>query len=631
MTAILSLLPIFGYALIFHILARKKVSVSIFFAISSIIVAIFILGMLDLLKFGTYFVFYGGILSLGYFIYAYKDKVLQALISIPVVVYFLSSILYLYLMQDAAFFFWDEYSHWGAFIKEMYYFGHFYDSSSVAAHLRYPPGISIWDYFIVLPTGFSEGSVYFAYFLLLFSSVLMMYENLIWKQFYWMLLIFASQMTLFATFGHWFSCIYVDHIVGAMFAGMLLSYLVEKYEAKELLLFILPAIAIVLIKEIGLFFVLSFIGLIILIEFYNTKQNNPILFALKKSSKIIFVGFIIFTISFLALKLWNLKQDSLDVPMESQTISAIVKNIISGEKVLKPESEQLVHERFWEVVKHQQLHKEEVSLNYNEFSYGIMNAFKKDIKLSTLGTLIFFTLISLFYYLVLIDEKDKNKILIINLYLLVVSVSYLIILYLSYKVAFGEDALRVPSYVRYMNISILPLLLILFFILVPASNITYNHKLFKGRAGIGLYSFAALLSVLIYVTQPYYKPLYTQLENPFRKQVDAVVPAVLKNIPYKSKLLVVFTIKNNGSLNNILKYSMIPVRATITSHDYFFNKSENEILKDYIKYEYVWFATISQDVMDKNRKILRVKEANQPFTLYKVEKQNNQIQLQPVL
>jgi hypothetical protein len=125
--------------------------------------------------------------------------------------------------------------------------------------------------------------------------------------------------------------------------------------------------------------------------------------------------------------------------------------------------------------------------------------------------------------------------------------------------------------------------------------------------------------------------LYTQLENPFRKQVDAVVPAVLKNIPYKSKLLVVFTIKNNGSLNNILKYSMIPVRATITSHDYFFNKSENEILKDYIKYEYVWFATISQDVMDKNRKILRVKEANQPFTLYKVEKQNNQIQLQPVL
>jgi len=125
MIAIISLLPIFGYAAVFYIYFNKTVSVSIFFSISSIITILFIFGMLDFLKYGTYLLFYGGIgLLLGLIIW-FKDKLFVAANSVPFVMFTFMSIIYLYFMQDAKLFFWDEYSHWGSFIKEMYYFNTF--------------------------------------------------------------------------------------------------------------------------------------------------------------------------------------------------------------------------------------------------------------------------------------------------------------------------------------------------------------------------------------------------------------------------------------------------------------------------------------------------------------------------
>ena len=295
MIAIISLLPIFGYAAIFYIYFKKTVSVSIFFSISSIITILFVFGMLDFLKQGAYLLFYGGMVLLLFLSIWFKDKLFEAVKSVPFIMFTLMSIIYLYLMQDAKFFFWDEYSHWGAFIKEMYYFHHFYDTSSVAAHLNYPPGISIWDYFIVLPTGFNEGKLYFAYFLILFSSTLMMYEKLSFKQVHWIALVFAIQMVVFAGFGHWFSCIYVDHIVGAMFAGLVLTYLVDHFSVKQFILFVFPLSTIVLVKEIGLYFGLASIGLMFILQIVRAKFENgkSLWLNIKEQKQVIFIFFIL--------------------------------------------------------------------------------------------------------------------------------------------------------------------------------------------------------------------------------------------------------------------------------------------------------------------------------------------------
>lgn len=631
MVALFSILPIFGFATLFYIFLKRSVSVSIFFSISFIITILFIFGMLEYLKIGGYLLFYGGTLLLLAMAFIYAKDLIKALKTVPFVMFTLMSIVYLYMMQDAQLFFWDEYSHWGAFIKEMYYFHSFYDASSVAAHLRYPPGISIWDYFIILPTGFKESSIYFAYFLILFSSVLMMYEKLQWRHLHWIVLVFAMQMIVFATYGHWFSSIYVDHIIGALFAGMILSYLTEKYSYKELLYFIFPAISIVLVKEIGLFFTLSFVGLVFIVSFYNSMQNNTIIDSIKDIRKILFVGLIIFISAFLALKFWNARQDSLNVAKEHQTISGIVKSIVSEESVLEKNIEDEVKKRFWEVVNNQQLHKEKVSLNYNEFSYDIMSQYEKELKLSTTGSFIFFLIMISLIYFTQHDKNSKRKSLIIGGYLLFVSVVYLFILFFSFQVGFGNGALRIPSYVRYMNMAMMPLLFLAFFMLLPSYASQYKNDIFKKNINIKLLIFILILAVFTFITKPYFKPLYSQLDNGFRKNVDRVVPSILEHIPAKSKVLVVFPIKNNGSLNNILKYSMIPTNAAIVEDDFFAKKSEQEVLSKYAEYDFIWFVSLNQNIANKSKQILKQKNENQVYTLYKLLKQNNQVEIKPLL
>lgn len=624
MTAILTLLPIFGFATLFNIFFKKNVSVSIFFSITSIITILFVFGMFEFLKFGSYLLFYGGILLLVIMGIIYNNKLFESLKSVPFVMFTTMSIVYLYLMTDAQFFFWDEYSHWGQFIKDMYYFDSFYGANSQITHLNYPPGISIWDYFIVSNTFLSDGNIYFAYFLILFSSTLMMYEKLRFRDIHWILVVFLIQMIIYASFGHWFSCIYVDHIIGAMFAGLILSYLSDNYTNKELFLFIFPLLSIVLVKEIGLFFGLSFLGLVLLLEInrYKINYNQTIFFSIKKSNKIIGILLILFISMILILKVWGIRQESIGVQKEHQTISGITKAIFSDNKVLDDKIEIEVKKRFWTVVNNQQLHKEQVSLNYNEFSYGIMAKFTKDIKLSTTGVMLFFIFMLIILYFIINNKNKRIEVALLYGYMLFVSISYLLILYFSFLVAFGNDALRIPSYVRYMNMSILPMLFIGFSLMLPMYNKENTQKLFSLTL--------VMIFLLGYIVNPYFKPMYSQLENSFRQTSDKITMPILKNVPAKSKLFVVFPIKNNGSLNNILKYSLIPANATISNYK-FETKSFQEMVNIYSKYEYVWFVQLNKELISKNKVFLKGKSNNQAYSLYKIEKTNNNIKFIPVI
>lgn len=629
MIAITALLPIFGYAAIFYIFFKRTVSASIFFSITSLITILFLFGMMGFLKSGTYILFYGGICFLLFLSIWFKDKLFEAVQSVPFIIFTIINIIYCYLMQDAKLFFWDEYSHWGAFIKEMYYFHHFYDASSVAAHVNYPPGISIWDYFIVLPTGFGEGKLYFAYFLILFSSTLMMYEKLSFKQVHWIVLVFSIQMVVFAGFGHWFSSIYVDHVIGAMFAGLLLTYLVDHFDGKQFILFVFPLTAIVLIKEIGLYFGFASIGLILILQIsrFKLESGNSLLSSIKEQKRVFVILSIVALSMVLVLKAWGMRQDSLGVKKEVQTISGITKSIFSDKKVLAKDIETEVKKRFWEVVFYQQLHKEKVSLNYNEFSYGIMPNYKNVIKLSTIGSFLFFILMCIVAYFSINSRNKKIEISIIGSYMLFISIIYLFILYFSFLVAFGNSALRIPSYVRYMDMAILPLMFVGFIFFLPLFQSKSNNNMIQDKRLF--FSSLGVIVILIFITKPYFKPLYSQLENGVRVNIDKATENILRVIPLKSTVFVVFPVKNNGSLNNILKYSLIPGRATVSRND-FSQKSSKEMMEEFMQYEYIWFASLNQELVNKSKGFLRAKSKNEIYTLYKIENKNGKIRIKPI-
>jgi len=627
MIAIISLLPIFGFATLFYVYFKKSVSVSIFFSITLIITILYLFGMFDYLKTGTYLLYYGGIILFVVMSIVYNKLVFKALKSVPFIMFTLMSVLYLYFMKDAHFFFWDEYSHWGAFIKYMYSTNSFYDLNTAAAHLNYPPGISLWDYFIIKPFDYSEGNIYFAYFLIIFSSTLMMYEKLKFRDLYIIILVLLTQIVIYAGFGHWFSCIYVDHVVGAVFSGLVFSYLVDNFKTKELILFVFPLIAIVLIKEIGLYFGLSFIGLVILLRVFNTyNQNNTITISIKQNLKSIIILFFLFIVMIITLKSWSLRQENLGISSNGQTITGVVENLLSDEKLIDPKIKSEIKNRFWYVVENQQLHKEKVSLNYNEFSYSIMPKFHKTIKLTTVSIFIFFFIVFFINYKLSSSKVEKHKLIIIYGYVSFVTFIYLIILLLSYTVAFGVDGLRIPSYVRYINMSILPMLLIAFMTMLPAYRLITIKKYPKQV----LFSFVFTFIVLASIVRPYLPPLYSQLQNGVRKEIDAISYNIRKVVPAKTKLFVVFPIRNNGSLNNMIRYDLVPINSTISKYD-FEKKSFNEMIKIYSKYQYVWFVRFDNNLVKKNKRILKQTKDKKVFTLYKVTVSNNNIAFTPVL
>jgi hypothetical protein len=166
------------------------------------------------------------------------------------------------------------------------------------------------------------------------------------------------------------------------------------------------------------------------------------------------------------------------------------------------------------------------------------------------------------------------------------------------------------------------MLIIGFSLMLPMYNKKKDYKLF----------ILPLIVVFIlgYITSPYIKPMYSQQENGFRKTADKLSINILKNIPEKSKIFVIFPIKNNGSLNNILKYSLIPLNTTISTFN-FEKKSFQEMLKVYVNYKYIWFVQLNKELVQKNMNILKQNNKQQVFSLYKIEKTTNQIKFIPIL
>ena len=169
------------------------------------------------------------------------------------------------------------------------------------------------------------------------------------------------------------------------------------------------------------------------------------------------------------------------------------------------------------------------------------------------------------------------------------------------------------------------------YLFLPAYETKYNQNIIRKVINAKLVLLLFAISLFTAITQPYFQPLYTQFENGFRKQLDAVIPKIIEHIPYKSKVLVVFPVKNNGSLDNIMRYAMIPTKATIARYDFFSAKTEKEVLEEYSKYDFIWFASIDENVVEKSKQILKQKEKNSIYSLYKLEKSDTQVSVKPIL
>lgn len=173
-----------GYGM--FILFRFSVNPSFIPAIivSSITVLMFFAGLLNILVFTTYSLFIIGIvLFIAGLFMIYKHKLSVARLYSPAIVFFsLLTVVFVLLLHNSIFVYYDNFSHWALIVKEMITKDILPDDSTIITYRNYPPGTALFIYFTVKIVGFSESMSLIAQSLLTASFLTTLFAFSSWKR-----------------------------------------------------------------------------------------------------------------------------------------------------------------------------------------------------------------------------------------------------------------------------------------------------------------------------------------------------------------------------------------------------------------------------------------------------------------
>ena len=170
---------------------------------------------------------------------------------------FLSFLLWIAL-RGVQYSFFDEFSHWGLTIKEIFVRNSLISRDSVLICKDYPPATALFQYFTLIFTGWSEGLTCFTQAAITLSAAVTFLTGLPWRQWLKMAAILIFLHILMVIFGFNLQSVYVDHILGFFFGAILASYFIPENCGAGTVLRLLPALFILpLIKAAGILFALT--------------------------------------------------------------------------------------------------------------------------------------------------------------------------------------------------------------------------------------------------------------------------------------------------------------------------------------------------------------------------------------
>jgi hypothetical protein len=163
--------------------------------------------------------------------------------------FFFGSLIWLLISNRAELSQWDEFS-WGAFAKHINYYGAYWDSHSaiLSQHLRYLPGLTLWEDFFLAKDFYFEGPLYFSLGLIFLAGLVAAWprqpnlKNAL------------ATVVLFGSVTVWFSSglttIYVDAAMGILM-GLILLAVDDAEKPIELAAALVICLFLALTKESG--------------------------------------------------------------------------------------------------------------------------------------------------------------------------------------------------------------------------------------------------------------------------------------------------------------------------------------------------------------------------------------------
>ncbi|MFR2534532.1 MAG: hypothetical protein ACLS95_04805 [Clostridia bacterium] len=404
---------------------------------------LYLFGLLDHLLWGTYVIYAMTFIAGIYFIYSLLKKKVEwkRLFTLGTLLYVLLLVIVSLLLKNTFYVEWDEFSHWGPNLKAMVtrdvlWANQIYDG----VHVVYPPLAGIIEYFFCkVNGGFSEEISYIAMATFVITLLLPLLRNLKYtlKDIGKGLLICFSVFCLICVFGFKLNSIYIDLLLGVLFAmAMLIAYQADTKADKILMVFLLTAMAI--LKETGL--VLA--GIVLMQLFFvqvcvPTFQEKKLKKENIKRCMAIICILVVMLAGYGSWKLYcSANGKVLDDRHDKNNISEInIQGFIQAvTQIHAPEGK-----------------LKDIALTFYDFlnTGSIIQRFPLT---TVIQLLVFFDIIGIGLYSLTKDKEKRRKIACVFVSMTIGFILYALVLMATYMFAFTEKEGRaLASYARYME------------------------------------------------------------------------------------------------------------------------------------------------------------------------------------
>ena len=601
------LLPILGVVLILRRIGRLTDSMAILNAVSALIILLYIGSLLGFMRQTAF-----GLASIGLLLLIAELMILKRLenfpFSLPIMLFIFMPALYWLIHAESRPMFWDEYSHWGIYVREMVSTHQLWSIETNSVHPNYPPGTAIWQYFFTMISGYDEGTVYLAHFVLLITPLLVLFENISRRQFLWIPAVLAMLALGLSNFGHGIVSLYTDPILGVWYAGILLQGLQSHLERPKVMgMLSLPLAVLLLIKDAGLPLVASAMAFLLLLLVYRRFRAKG---WIQPNRTLIIVTLVLVVIPFLVLFSWQLNRKSVGV-MASGEGTGLIKILLTEKSRFTKQELQTYREHFLDVIVDQQLSKDKMMQNYNAYGYRLKPLFTDTFRITPLGFLIIYGLLSI----VLITNQSSVERIEITILLLVGMVTLIIysgIIYLTYPLLYSTDyALNLGSFLRYIHTIILPLFVVGMGLLTPAFRRDLNIEGLGYPMSLSALLFGVGMLLLYTLETPYLRPFYTPAtfkNYPHNvamrwRQDTEVLTEKIRNQTGTKRLWVhlplqdnssdyLYNMVRNGFIETVVRYQMTPTLTSVERSPNFMERPTGEIVKIWRNFNFLWFPIL---------------------------------------
>lgn len=625
--AILLLVSLCGFLII---LSKRTFEEVIPLSIFITILILYFFGLFGFLKSGIYVVCISAFCSIGFsafYIITKRDSSFIKRFFTPgfVIFWIITAIIYcgtkgLMITRN------DEFSHWGLVVKNMVIFDAFgYIKGGTTMFPSYPPGISLLQYFFIrLDSGFHEASLYQALDIMAVSTFMPLFKSIPlkkWKHLFIItLIIFTLPLIFYSDFYH---SIYVDGILGVLFAYILFSYFSENTLTKFNILNISLASAVLtLLKGSG--FGLALIANVIIwidVIFPKKKKSNY-----NYQQKIKLSCASVSTLLILCSELsWNIFLKYTNTPIDwdlsvinfSEVLGLITSNTADSHKAAFQNVTRLLFDF------------------QNGYAYQGQGNYA--IKMSCFMWIGIYILIGFIIFRTQKNEFEKRRIKFIIISLICGFLLYTASIYILYCIIFPEtEGITGTSFYRYINSYLSGGLIFLILLLIVKTE-TQNPE--KSR-----FLLICILGVSMAFV-PYYEvmrfsPIISDAEFKAVREMRSQYAAsgrFSKIMDSDDDKVFVINLTDNGLTHLIVQYNAtpIPVQSLFSRNIMEINKENGKLIWNITpnewsqrlmaEYTYIYLHDIDNNFEEIYKRLFNDPNSIQDNSLYRIDKTGDEV------